>query len=58
MVIIRAGKRNGKMYIRVCLTRYRTSDNVEDDKRLRRQLGAQNKKTSIGRFTSVINKLE
>ena len=58
MAIFRAGKRIGNMDIRVGLPRDRTLDNVEGDKRLRRQPGAQNKKTSIGRFISEINKGE
>ena len=57
MAIFRAGKRIGNMDIRVGLPRDRTLDNVEGDKRLRRQPGT-NPQTSIGRFVSEINRGE
>ena len=57
MAIFRAGKRIGNMDIRVGLPRDRTLDNVEGDKRLKRQPGT-NPQTSIGRFVSEINRGE
>ena len=57
MAIFRAGKRIGDMDIRVGLPRDRTLDNVEGDKRLKRQPGT-NPQTSIGRFVSEINRGE
>ncbi len=58
MAIFRAGKRIGNMDIRVGLPRDRTLENVEGDKRLKRQPGAQNEQTSIGRFISEVNRGE
>lgn len=58
MAIFRAGKRIGNMDIRVGLPRDRTLDNVEGDKRITVQRPGVNRKTSIGRFITEINKGE
>jgi hypothetical protein len=59
MAIFRAGKRIGNMDIRVGLPRDRSFDNIEGDKRLKRDMTiGTNKQTSIGRFISEINKGE
>lgn len=58
MAIFRAGKRIGNMDIRVGLPRDKSLDNVEGDKRITVQRPGVNRKTSIGRFITEINKGE
>jgi len=58
MAIFRAGKRIGNMDIRVGLPRDRTLDNVEGDERITQHQPGVNRKTTIGRFISEINRGE
>ena len=54
MAIFRAGKRIGNMDIRVGLPRDRTLDNVEGDERITQHQPGVNRKTTIGRFISIL----
>ena len=58
MAILRGGRRIGNMDIRVGLPRDKSLDNVEGDKRITVQRPGVNRKTSIGRFITEINKGE